>query len=251
MPRLALVASDLATYAIAAGPSSLPEARLKVIQATAVCREAHEREPESAALACGLAQCLHATARLARAGGLEVDLRPIFEEVAVLLVDTPSGARRSSLPVVWEISVTATEWAGSLQDHPDLAVVNAALNLAQKFTVHLRRRGHGNDEVIIQRSRIYLYQSRLDCRSQDRRSAARAIAFALAQLRHRQVREPEDCSLALLTAVALHHASSLADMSDVKWDDDCARHLDSLRKQLADKAAGLTPEQQRELASLK
>ena len=64
-------------------------------------------------------------------------------------------------------------------DHPDATVPKAAIVLAQKFTVHLRRSGDGRDEVLIQRARIYLYQSRLACRLQDREEAVRPIAFAL------------------------------------------------------------------------
>ncbi|MES2924424.1 MAG: serine/threonine-protein kinase [Verrucomicrobiota bacterium] len=251
MPRLALAASDLATYAIAAGPSSLPEARLKISQATAACRAAYEREPKSAPLAYGLAHCLHATARLSLHDGSGADLQPLFEEAAKLLIDTPSGTARSSFPVVWEISGSVTDWAGSLLDHPDFAVPNSALNLAQKFTVQLLRRGQGRDEVQIQKARIYFYQSRLVCRFKGRGAAARPISFAVALLRPRQLRDPEHLPLALLTAAALHHARGLADLPGTKWDEDCARHLESLLKELTDKADGLTPEQQHELAALK
>ena len=251
MPRLSLAASDLATYAIAAGPSRLPEAHLQISQATAACRAALEREPKSVPLACGLAKCLHATARLALHAAPGTDLRPLFEEAANLLIDTPSGVRRSSLPLVWEISGTITDWAGSLLDHPDFTVPNSALNLAQKFIVHLRRNGDGRDEVLIQRGRIFLYQSRLACRFKGRQAGVRPINFALGLLRDRQWNEPEQISLALLTAAALQQARSLADLPGIKWNEDCAQHLETILKQLEDKADGLTPEQQRELASLR
>jgi hypothetical protein len=251
MPRLALAASDLATYAIAAGPAWLPDARLKIREVTAVCRAAHEREPESAPLACGLAHSLHAEARLSLHGGPGTDLQPLFEEAASLLISSASSTKRSSLPVVWEISRTVTDWAGSVMNHPDSAVPKAAIALAQKFTVHLRRRGEASDEILIQRAQIYFYQSLLASRLQERQAAVRPISFALGLLRERQIRDPDRIPLALLTAAALHQARSLADLPDSKWNEDCARHLDSLLKQLADKAHELTPEQQQELASLK
>lgn len=250
MPRLALAASDLATYAIAAGPSWLPEARLKIDQATAVCRAARERETGSFPLACGLARCLQAKARLSLAGGPDTDLRSLFEEAEDLLIDTSSATKRTSLPLIWDLSQTVTDWAGSVMDHPDATVPNAAVILAQKFTVHLRRNGYSRDEVLIQRARISLYQSRLACRSQKRQAGARSIALALGLLLPRQTRDPDEISLALLTASALHQARGLADLPETKWDQDCVRHLENLRRQLAEKADLLTPEQQRELASL-
>ena len=250
IPRLALAASDLTTYAIAAGPSWLPEARSQVSQATAICRAEHAREPKSAPLACGLARCLLAAARLSLHGGPGTDLHELFDEAADLLIDTPVGARDSTLSLVLEFSRTATDWAEALLDHPDISAANAAIVLAQRFTVHLRRKGLGNDEVLIQRARIYFYQSRLDCRTQRRQTAVRPITFALSLLRPRQVREPEQIPLALLTAAALQHARSLADLSATKWDADCAQHLESILKQLAEKTDAMTPQQKREFASL-
>ena len=99
MPRLALAASDLATYAMAAGPAWLPEAGREIEQVTAVCRAAHEREPKSAPLACGLAHCLHAAARISLHDGPGTDLQPLFEEAADLLLIGPlHRTKRSSLP---------------------------------------------------------------------------------------------------------------------------------------------------------
>ncbi len=251
VPRLSLAASDLATHAIAAGPAFLPEARLLVNEATAACRAAYEREPKSGPLACGLAKCLHATARLALHDAPDSDVKPLFEEAAKLLIDTPSGASDASLSVVWEISRTVTAWAATLLDHPDFTVPNSALNYAQKFTVHLRRNGYGRDDVIIQRGRIFLYQSRLACRFKGRQAGVRPINFALGLLRDRQANEPDRLSLALLTAATLHHARSLADLPETRWDEDSARQLEELVKQLTETADTLSPEQQRELASLK
>ncbi len=249
VPRLAQGAEDLATYALAVGPLSLPDARLQISRATAFTRAACDRTPGSAALVCGLAQCLHATARLSLHSGPRTDLRGFFDELAHLLIDMPAGTRDLSLPVVWEISRSATIWAGGLLDHPDAAIPNHALNLAQRFTLHLRRSGDGRDEVLIQRARIHFYQSRLACRSGDRRAGARQIARALGVLRPRQVRDPQPTSLALLTVAALHHARSLADLPETKWSHECALHLDQILAQLADKAVGLTPDERRELAS--
>ena len=251
MPRLALAASDLATYAIAAGPAWLPDARLQIDEAAAACRAAYDREPQSVPLACGLAQCLHATARLSLHAGSVTDLRPLFQETAQLLIDTPTSTRGASLHVVWEISGTLTDWAGSLLDHPDFTLPNNALILAQKFTAHLSRKGVGRDEVMVQRARIYLYQSRLANRHQSRQAAVRPITFATGLLRPRQVRDPDCVPLAMLTAAALHQARSLAELPGSRWDEESAQHLENLLAHLTDQAGDLSPEQRRELASLK
>jgi Protein kinase domain len=219
LPRLALGASDLVTYAIAAGPSCLPDARLRIEQAIAVCRTAHEQEPESFPLACSLARCLHASVRI----GL----------------------------LVWEIACTATDWAEAVLDHPDLSLPNSALLISQKLVGHLRRSGDGRGEVLIQRARIYLYQSKLASQHQTRQAGVRPIFRALALLRPRQVREPDSVAIALLTAAALHHARTLADIPEVEWTVDHEEHLQGLIRQLTDKADGLTPDQQRVLATLK
>ena len=250
MPRLALAASDLSTYAIAAGPSCLPEARLKINQATALCRSAHEQEPKSAPLARSLAQCLHATARLSLHSGPGTDLHLLFQEAASLLSELPSGARRSSLPLAFEISGTVIEWARTLQDHPDATAPASALILAQKFIAHLRQNGDSRDDVLIQRAQILLYQSRLACRNERRKEGARPISSSLSLLCPRQLRAPDRTSLALVTAAALYQARSLAEFPETKWTAEHNLHLEKLLGQLTAKSAELTPQQQRELATL-
>ncbi len=251
LPRLALAAADLATYAVAAGPAWQPEARRKIEQVTAVCRAAHARDPNSFPLACGLAHSLNAIARLCLHDGPGTDLQPLFEEATDLLINTRPERPRSSLPLVWSISGTATEWAGTLLDHPDFRVPDAALMIAHRFTVHLRRSGDERDEVIIQRGRLYLYQSRLACRHENRRGAIRPINLALGLLRPRQLGDPDKISLALLTAAGLHHGRSLADLPGSEWTGECDQHLESLLQKLSDIADKLTPEQQRQLASFR
>ncbi len=251
MPRLAMAAADVATYAIAAGPTWLPDARAAIIQATAVCRAAHENHRDSIPLARGLAQCLHATARISLHAGPGTDLQALFAEINDLLIDRPSGTSGSSIPLVWEISGTATDWAESVLDHPDSTVAKAALDFARKFTVYLRRKGQGRDEVLIQRGRIFLYESRLASQHNGKQAAVRPINLALGLLRPRQVRDPVRISVALLTAAALHQARSLAGLQGSRWDGECAHHLELLLHDLAEKADELTPEQLRELASLK
>lgn len=250
-PRLALAASELATHAIAAGPASVEQARRQIHQATATCRAALDREPASVPLASGLAQCLHAQAKLALHAGPGTDLPPLFEEAAFLLIDKPSAARDSSLPLAVEISGTVTDWAESVLDHPDFTLASTAVNLALKYISHIRQKGEGSEEVLIERARIYLYQSRLACRAGNRLEAARPISQALRLLRFRQINEPERTSLALLTAAVLHQARSLADLPETKWTPQCANQLERIVQKLSDQAADLTPEQQGKLALLK
>jgi serine/threonine protein kinase len=251
LPRMAVAAVDLATYAVEAGPDQLAEARLKIEQITKVCRAAHEKDPRSFPLACGLAHSLHATARICLHDGSSTDLLPIFDEAADLLIRADSGRRRSVLPLVWSISRTATEWAGTLLDHPDLKVSTSALILAQRFTVHLRRSGDERQEVMIQRGQIYLYQSRLAYRKNELDKAIRSSNLALSTLRPRQLSDPDKDSLALLTAEALHHGKSLANLPISKWTSECDQHLESLLTQLSSQAEQLAPAQRRLLASLR
>ncbi len=251
MPRLAPAASDGVIYAIAAGPAALPEARRRTDEAIAACRAAYKREPESTPLAYGLAHCLHASARLALHAGPGEDPAPFFEEVERLLIGKASALRRSSLPLVWEISKTATEWAGETQDHPDAAVARTSLDLAFKFTVHLRRSGVGHDELRTQLGRLFLYKSRLASRCDERHKAGRPIYLALGLLRPLQLQEPDRIPLALLTAAALQQARGLADLPETQWKEECALQLEGLLQQIEAKAGQLTPEQQRELASLR
>lgn len=250
MPRLALAASDLVTFAIVAGPASLPEARRSVQTATAACRAALEREPESAPLACGLAQCLHATARMMFHGDVNPDLAPVFEEAGDLLMGNSACSKASSLPLLREISKTASDWAGAVHDHEDAAVAEEALALARKFTVYVRRNGAGEEDVLIQRARIFLYESRIACRTRTRGEAARAISFALGLLCPRQLGEPDRIPLALLTAAALHQARSLADIPDARWREEYTAHFEKLVRQLEANRDQLGPEEKRELARL-
>jgi hypothetical protein len=178
------------------------------------------------------------------------DLRPLFKEAADLLIRVDSVSGRSSLPLVWSISRTATEWAGSLLDHPDPRVPNSALMLAQRFTTHLRRSGDERQDVMIQRGQIYLYQSRLACRLNDRSNAIRPCNLAMAILRPRQLSDPDNDSLALLTAETLHLGRGFAGQPESKWTDECAHHLDSILARLAKEADQLTPCQQRTLVLL-
>lgn len=251
MPRLALAASDLVTYAIAAGPAALPEARLKIDEAIAACRVAYEREPESLPLASGLAHCLHAAARLSLQGEPAQDPAPHFQEAARLLIGKRSEFKRSALPLVWDISKTATRWAGESLDHPDANVARTSLDLANKFTVHLRRSGIGHDELLTQLGRLFVYKSRLACRFDERQKAGRPIYLALVLLRPLQLQEPDDVPLALLTATALREARILADRPETQWREEYATELDEILRQLEAKADRLSPEQQRELASLR
>jgi len=251
LPRLALGAYDLATHAIAAGPSWLPDAKLRIDHATALCRTALERDPGSFPLACGLVRCLHASARISLRSQGTADLRPLFKEAADLMLGSSFVTRRTSLPLIWELSVTATGWAGGLLDHPDPAVPADAVRLAQRFTVHVRRKGDTRECVLFQGARIHLYQSRLACRAQNRKAAVRPISMALGLLRPRQLAQPDQIPLALLTAAALHQAKSLADFPETRWDENCAIHLDRLLEQLAEEMEELTPDQRLELASLK
>lgn len=250
LPRMALAAVDLAAYSVAAGPEFLPDARKKIEQITAVCRSAWEKDPKSFPLTCGLAHSLHALARIGLHEGKESDLRPLFKEAADLLIRVDSASGRSSLPLVWSISRTATEWAGTLLDHPDPEIPKSALMLAQRFTIHLRRSGDERQDVMIQRGQIYLYQSRLACRVNDRENAVRPCNLAMAMLRPRQLSDPECDSLALLTAETLHLGRSLANLPESKWNDECSQHLDSLLSRLSEEADQLSPNQRQTLASI-
>jgi hypothetical protein len=71
-------------------------------------------------------------------------------------------------------------------------------------------------------------------------------------LRSLQLSAPNQLSLALLTATALHHARTLAGSSGTEWSEEIyGAHLDRLLKQLTERSAELTLEQQQELSLLK
>lgn len=114
-PRLALAASDLATYAIAAGPAEIPEALREIDHAITNCREARERGPASPALTRGLAYCLHAKARLLLHAGPGNDLHAIFEEGATLLTDRRSHVRLASFPLGRDCFSTKADCWNALQ----------------------------------------------------------------------------------------------------------------------------------------
>lgn len=250
-PRLALAVSDLATYAIAADPAQVSEARREIDRATVVCRTAHERDPRSPALTRGLAYCLHAQARLLLHQGQGESLRRLFEEGDALLIGEGSIVRLSSFPLVRAFSITATAWAGTLLDHPDAEMAKASLTVARRLTTFLQANGAGSEEMMIQRARLFLYESRLAGRSGRLGEGARAVARAVRILRPRQLREPDRLTLALLTAAALRQARGLADFPDAEWNEaHHGPHLDRLFQQLSARSDELTPEQRRELSSL-
>lgn len=247
LSRLSSAASNLAIYAAAAGPSRLPGARLKIQQATRICRAAFDETPASYPRACILARCLHATALVSMNESPPAELGTLFDEMASLLIDTPSESKRTSLPLTWKVAVSATDWATGLRDHPDPAVVSSALTIAQNLTAQVRRCGDMRDEVLLQRARIYLHQSRLNCRLQDRQAGGRNIARAIGLVRRRALREPDNTPLAVLTAATLHHARTLADVPETGWTEACGHHLEDLLIQLAKRTGDLAPEQLREL----
>lgn len=251
IPQLALAASDLITYALAAGPSFLPDARQEIHQATEACRAAHRRNPSSFPLACGLARCLHAEARLALHDGSGGGFSGFLEEASDLLIEFRSDFQSSALPLVWEISVTATDWAVAQQEQADPALRKYALTLATRFTAYLRRSGDARDEVLIQRARLYFLNSRQSSLSGSRDAAARQVNLALELLRPMQRQDPENSSLALLTAAALHHLRTLADQPEARWGKKSAAHLELLLKQLAARTDSFTAEEKREFDTLR
>ncbi|MCP5531946.1 MAG: serine/threonine protein kinase [Akkermansiaceae bacterium] len=251
LPRLSLAVSDLATYSLQAGPSWLPDAKLVVHRATEDCRSAYGRDPDSFALACSLARCLEAAARLSLEAEGGKGVKEYFEEAARLLLDHPPDPRSPSIPVLWQISVTATEWARSLEYGEDSALRKTAIDVATRFTTHLRRSGDGRDVVVIQRARLHLSKSRLLLASGDRDAAARQTAFAIELLGPRQARDPENVQLALLTATAFHQARRLADRAEIDWNEKTANRLDRLMEKLADQAASLTARERQDLAKLR
>lgn len=250
-PRLALAASDLATYAIAAGGGWLPDARREIDRATAACRAARERDPGPSAVTLGLALCLHANARLALYAGPLDDLRPLVEEGAGLLIGDGSSVRLSSIPLVRDFCAIATAWTGAVIDHPDPEVSQGALGLAVQFYTCLRNNRAATDDIMLLRARLYLYESQLACRFKGREQGARPASRAVWQLRSRQLHDPDRLSLALLTAAAFRQARALKEFPDADWNEqEYGAHLDRLLKQLSERSAELTPEQRRELSRL-
>jgi hypothetical protein len=251
VPRLALAVAELATYATAADLALLPEVRREIDRATATCRAAHERDPHNPAMIRGLVHCLHGKARLALHEGSGEDLRPLFGEAVPLLIGKDSGVRLLSFPTIRSFCGTATSWAKAAMSHPDAEVARAALKLADELITYVRANGGATGDILIQRGRLFLYESQFACRVQDRDKAARAVYRAVRLLRPEQLNQPDRLSLALLTAAALHQARSLADIRAADWNErEHGAHLERLLKQLADRSAELTPEQRQELAAL-
>jgi hypothetical protein len=116
---------------------------------------------------------------------------------------------------------------------------------------YVRSNGGATGGIMIQRGRMFIDESRLACRLQDREKAARAAHRAVRMLRSEQLSDPNRLSLALLTAAALHQARALAEIPAADWrEQEYGTHLERLLKQLSDRSAELTPEQRRELSSL-
>jgi hypothetical protein len=249
-PRLALAASDLATYAIAADPSRMPEAHRHIDRAIGICRAAYESDPESPAYTRGLVYGLHAKARLLLHADPGGDFRELIGEGADLLIGEGSRIRLSSYQLIREYAATATLWTKSAMKHPDGAVAEAALQTAARLISYLRANGGATDEMLFMRARLFLYQSHLACRSNDREKAAYAVSRALRLLLSRQENEPERISLALVTAMALHQARALAEFES-GWNPK--RHgprLELLLKQLSERSTELNEEQRQELSTL-
>jgi tRNA A-37 threonylcarbamoyl transferase component Bud32 len=251
-PRLALAASDLASYAISADPAQLPAVEREIDRITAVCRAAHHGEPEIPALARGLGHCVLAKARLGLHSGRGKELLPVFNEAAGILIGDDSRIRLSSFPLVRELAITATDWAGAVVEDTDTSIPSAAVDIAQRSIHHLRINGSGTEEIIVLRSSLYLLESRLACRLDEGSKAANLNSRAFRMLSSRQTQDAENLTLALLTARALHQARSLKGHTHSIWDDENhAPFLDRLLKQLTGRSAELSPEHQRDLAALR
>lgn len=253
-PRLALAASDLATYAIAAGPAEIPEALREIDHAITNCREARERGPASPALTRGLAYCLHAKARLLLHAGPGDDLHAIIEEGATLLTDRRSHVRLASFPLIRDFFATATDWTGRLAACPDADAesAQAALDLATRFADHLRANGGATGDVMLLRSRLFLHESRLLERIASREKAARPATRALRLLRQFQMQDPDRLHIALLTAVALHRVCELKEFPHADWDEENdGAYLMRLIKQISKRSAELTPEQRIKFEALR
>jgi len=251
-PRLALAAFDLATYAMAAGPEQLAEARREIDAATDTCRTAREMDSKSAPLIRGLAFCLLAKARLLIHDEQWAEVVPLFEEGDKLLIDEESSVRFSSFPLVREFSINATAWAGSILDHPDVDLTETALTLARRFTTHLIGNKYGSDEMMIQRSRLFLYESCLADNRKDRERAALSAARAVRLLISRQRNAPDQLPLALLTVAALQKTRSLSDHPKAEWKEKYhGALLQRLLQQIEEHSKEITPEQWRDYESLR
>jgi hypothetical protein len=250
-PPLALAVGDLATYAIAAGEAWHADAGRELDRAIAAYRTAHEQDQENHDLVIGLAHCLHARAELALRSGPGDEMRALIGEGAGLLIGENSSVWESAAPLVRDFCTTATTWAGLVKDHPDPERAQTALRLALQFAACLRNMKGTGDQIMFQRSRLFLYESHLACRLQGREHGAAPAASAVRLLQARQRLEPDRLSLALLTATALHHARAFAEFPAAEWNEqEHGALLARLLKQLTERAAELTPEQRQELSRL-
>jgi hypothetical protein len=250
-PRLALAAADLATYAIAAGGELLPEARRDIDRATAACRAARERDPANPAMTRGVAYCLHATVRLALQQNSGEDLRALFQEAVDLFIGGKSRGRLFSFPSIRSFCGTATVWAKTVVNHPDAAVAKTALQLADRLVTYVRDNGGATTDTTILRARLLLYESQFACRVGNLEEAARDANRAMRLLCPLQLSDPNQLSLALLTATALHHDRALAEIPAAEWNEGSyGAHLERLLQQLSERSAELTPEQRREFELL-
>jgi hypothetical protein len=251
-PRLALAASELATYACHADESRFSDAKREIQHATARCRDAYIRDPDAPALARGLACCLLANARVGLHEGAGGDLHPLFEEAAELLTGESSRIRLSSFPLTKEISACATGWLESVLDHPETKVPLAAHVQANRFITHLRTNGAASEDIMIQRARLYLCESVIDRRLNQLQNAARASTNAVRLLSSRHKRDPGNLPLTLLAATALHQARTLRGHSYSIWRDEVhGPYLDRLIQQLSERSGELSPEQIRRLETLR
>lgn len=250
--RLALAASDLASYAIAAGSGWLSTARLDIDRATASCRAARERNPDSPAMIRSVAYCLHASIQVALQQDSSEDLRPLFQEAVDLLTGEGVSGRLFSFSYLRAFCATATVWARGVNNHPDTEVSKTALKLADKIVTYVRDNGGATSDTSILRARLLLCQCQLAYRAQDHEEAARAANRAIRLLRALQTNDPSRLSLILLTATALRQAESLAEIPTTGWREEIyGAYLECLLKQLADRYAELSPEQRLELSLLK
>ena len=249
-PRLALVASDLVTYVIAGDQARMPDTLRTIDHATGICRAALGREPESPAYARGLVYCLHGKLRLLLHANPSGDYRQILGEGAHLLIGAGSPIRLSSYQLIREFAATATKWTKGAMKNPDPAVAGDALHTAAQLISYLRANGGATDEMLFMRARLFLYESRLACRANDRERAAHAISRALRLLLSRQENEPDRVSLALVTAMALHQAHALSDFESGWNPKTHGPRLETLLKQLAERSDELNEEQREELSTL-
>lgn len=247
-PPIGLAASDLAGCAITAGRPLFQKAEGEIDRAIAICRAATNQQSNT----LNLAYCLHAKAQILLEAGALADLQPIVEEGAMLLISGKTGVLQAEIPLVRSYCVTATTWARAAKDHPDIAVFQAALQLASRFVEHISGVRDAGGQPAFQRAKLQLCESHLAIRLGTPRDGATPAAKAVATLRARLRKEPDRLSLVLQTAAALHQAGKFAEFPETGWSEhDQGALLTRLLKQLSDRSAELTPEQRKELDSIR